>query len=185
VLLPFVSRDVYLRGAGPENSRQCIPSFLVSKAPLLDFPSKRRMVVSVPKATSFLGRILRYGDCSSLAASRGRNVWSKIGPPVVLVKSASTMVSLSVIVEVACRRAWNQQRAATAAGITRRVIAVQRSLQRDERAVTGTSAAAVGAADVTLFPLQGPDFPSVSAMRPLSVSRFRRFRSERISEACW
>jgi hypothetical protein len=38
VLLPFVSRDVYLWGTGPENSRQCIPSFVFIKVLLLDVP---------------------------------------------------------------------------------------------------------------------------------------------------
>ena len=106
---------------------------------------------------------LRKGDCSNCTANPWRSVPSNTGSPVVLMKSARTIVSLSVSFGVA----WRRKIEVTCG---------------DDRQHSGG-----GRSDH--LPALGMSVHGSAGCRrrraPNSVSRFRRWRSVRISDACW
>ena len=104
---------------------------------------------------------LRNGDCRSCTASPCRSISSNTGSPVVLLKSARTMVSLSVSVTGVGGRSTRQPTAATTS----------------TAAPTGTQRRPARTA---------PDRARRGSTRSgRSASRCSRCRSVRMSDACW
>src|ERR1700722_3456234 len=87
-------------------------------------------------------RRFRKGDCSSWEARPWRSAPSKTGSPVVLLKSARTMVSLSVSLAEECER----QRKAPAAAMTNAAVAIKSTRLRLGAEGTGWGADPVSAA---------------------------------------
>src|SRR5438445_5949817 len=143
---------------------------------------------------------LRNSDCFHCADSPCRSVLSKTESLVVLANSARTMLSFSVRRLVCRGRKYNPPPIAAAASTT----AAGTKTFQSFLPATGTSATFTALDDgdgasagdepdardggwVTLDPLScaTATVPELAAMaRPISVSRFRRCNSERISEAC-
>src|SRR5271165_1957210 len=153
--------------------------------------------------------MFRYGDCSSCTAKACFSVPSKTASPVVLTKSASRTLSFSVSLEDWRERQYRMppiNRTSTITAGTRSFhnslgaeIALTVAADTAEADAAGDDACAAGAvcteaergvracaaADGPESAAAGTEPELVAAARPLSVSRFRRCRSARMSAALW
>ena len=150
--------------------------------------------------TCWSGTTLRKGDCRNCNASASPSVSSNMVSPVRFTTDDSTTVSLAVNAGVVIDRYSSKPptRATISSGAPTIIplrqpgtgpIACAGSVRLttcvEAAAVKRPDATSAGAATVRLKPDATLAVPLVVVAEPLSVARFRRFRSARSSAALW